>query len=623
MKDHRPNPDRLVEQARHYLLQDELTTAEHLCRDALSLVANHIGARATLGQVLHAQKQYGEAERAFIELTDLQPREAMFWMNVGTARRCAGRIDEALFAFAKAAALGAANADFYYNVALAHIDRNDYESARALLSKALALSPGDTEIRYRYAWCCYECLHTEEAVHVLSDWNSEGSGGDVNAKVGHLLMKLGDVDRGESIVRKATMENANDIRARLTLAQMLERTNRLAEASVIVDDLYADTNSREVDSELLLLRAQLAQRQSRHELAAELFSDALAQCRESHNAHFVQFPLAKSLDAMGRFEDAFRTLTDAHTSQSEYLRLTAPAMVLRGAPAFGIADYPCDPVDVGSWLHRSAPDANDSPVFIVGFPRSGTTLLELALDAHPHLKSIDEQPFLQNSLDDVLDLGVRYPSQLAQLTDEHLIGVRSRYWDRVSSKIELRNGQRLVDKNPLNLLRLPLIVRLFPNAHILLAIRHPCDVLLSCFMQHFRAPDFALLCQNLPTLADGYRKAFDFWYEEMALLEPNCYEIRYESFVSDFDAQIRAVIEFLGIPWHDAVLEPGARALEKKFISTPSYSQVVQSVSPRAVNRWRNYELHFAPVLPELKSYFDRWGYDCSLTTAVGMSNSK
>ena len=188
--------------------------------------------------------------------------------------------------------------------------------------------------------------------------------------------------------------------------------------------------------------------------------------------------------------------------------------------------------------------------------------------------------------------------------------MRARYWERVQTRVQLAPGQRLVDKNPLNLLRLPVIKRLFPNAHVFLAIRHPGDVLLSCFMQHFRAPEFALLSQSLPSLAGGFRKAFDFWYEQQALLLAKVHELHYEKFVTNFNAEVRAAISFLELPWNDAVLAPGARAVEKGYISTPSYSQVVQPVSTRAVGRWHNYRQHFAEALPVLQPLLDRWHYD-------------
>jgi hypothetical protein len=176
--------------------------------------------------------------------------------------------------------------------------------------------------------------------------------------------------------------------------------------------------------------------------------------------------------------------------------------------------------------------------------------------------------------------------------------------------VELEPGQRLIDKNPLNILRLAVIRRVFPNSPILLAVRHPCDVILSCYMQHFRAPDFAMLCADMPSLTLGYRKTFDFWYEQVAMLSPRVLEVRYESFVADFPAEVRRVAEFLKLPWNPAMLEPALRARAKGYISTPSYSQVVQPVNTKSVGRWQAYRQYLEPALPVLEPYLKRWGYD-------------
>ena len=153
-------------------------------------------------------------------------------------------------------------------------------------------------------------------------------------------------------------------------------------------------------------------------------------------------------------------------------------------------------------------------------------------------------------------------------------------------------------------------MRLFPYAPILLAVRHPCDVVLSCYMQHFRAPDFALLCNDLPTLAQGYRRAFDFWYEQVRILKPRYLEVRYETLVADFSAQMQRAVDFLGLPWRDEVLVPASGAHRKRFISTPSYAQVTQPVTTASVGRWKPYARYFAPLLGVLAPYLERWSYD-------------
>lgn len=599
--------------------QNDLDRAEAACVQALNLDAGNTQALSTLGFVLHASEKFETAVATFDTLTQLEPQQAAHWMNLATARRCAGHPDAALAAYSRAAALGEDSADFYFNLGLTHIARKDYESGRIVLAKAAALEPTDAEIRYNYALCCAERYNTEEAMTALLDWpRFNGLTEEMVADIGLLLMKMGNTAGAELAIRQSLAANPTNPRTQLALIQLFERTNRVTEATQALPALESNPRVQSIGSDMMLIQAQLAQRVGNHERASQLFEQLLRQCEEPELAHMLQFPLAKSQQALHQYSESFATLTAAHESQALWIQMIAPLASVRGAPSMTITQFSVDPVDVATWIDSDAPTIENSPVFIVGFPRSGTTLLELTLDAHPDLKSMDEQPLVQNALDDILGYGVQYPEGLGALTQIQLNEMRRRYWERARRKVALSPNQRLVDKNPLNILRLPVMRRLFPNSPVILAIRHPCDVILSCFMQYFVTADFALLCRDLPTLAVGYRHTFDFWYRQQSLLNPRVLELRYENFVDDFQNQVRAVVEFLRLPWSDAVLEPQKNAQSKGFISTPSYSQVIEPVNKKAVGRWRHYETHFAGILPVLRPYLERWNYD-----GLGSSKSR
>jgi tetratricopeptide (TPR) repeat protein len=611
MQDPASTADEDVRAATELWNQGNPAAAELRCRQALALVPRHRDGMFLLGMVLHFEARYAEAEEIFAELALLEPREPLHWINLGTARRGGKRYAEALTAFTRAAQLGAANAEFHYSVGLTHLDRCDFEAARAVLERAAALAPQDAEIRYRYALACHECRHTNEALAALEGWETlPDLTSEVAANIGSLLMNLGEAARAGIALHEASRDPNPKPGTTLTLIQAHERTNRLEEARSLLDRLVHDPRARELGTDLVATQAQLAERGGDYQTAARLLREVLRKVDDFQLRHFQLFRLARCLDALQRYEEAFETLQEAHRSQAAHIALSYPSISLRGIPTMTITKYGCDPADVARWDHAGAPSVAASPVFIVAFPRSGTTLLELTLDAHPLLRSMDEQPFVQNALDDMVAEGVRYPQELGRLGGTQLESIRARYWERVSRKVRLEPGQRLVDKNPLNILRLPVIRRLFPNARVLFAIRHPCDVLLSCYMQHFRAPDFALLCTELETLALGYRRTMDFWYEQVQLLEPAVRELSYESFVRDFEAETRGVGDFLELPWDDGMLAPASHARSKGYISTPSYSQVVQPVSSKSVGRWRAYEKHFAAVLPQLQPYLERWGYE-------------
>jgi hypothetical protein len=222
---------------------------------------------------------------------------------------------------------------------------------------------------------------------------------------------------------------------------------------------------------------------------------------------------------------------------------------------------------------------------------------------------MDEQPLVWTAVTELAARGIRYPAELGLLSAQDLDEIRARYFERARKRSRLQPGQRLVDKNPLNLTLLPMMRRLFPQAPVILAIRHPCDTLLSCFLQHFGSPGLALACRDLTTLARSYSRAYGYWYAQWPLLRPSSYELRYESLTTDFAVEVRRLAAFLQLPWHEAMLAPGEHARQKGFISTPSYAQVTEPVSSRSVGRWTHYQGHFAEALAILAPWLERWGY--------------
>jgi tetratricopeptide (TPR) repeat protein len=615
-----PRPE-LVEGVRLFWLGD-LPGAEAACRSTLASDPGDVQALALLGAVFLAQQRFGEADTTFADVIELEGEEPSHWVNLGTARRGLGQFDKALAAYGRAAALGEKGLDFYFNLGVTHLDRGDFESARAVLGQARALAPRDAEVALRYAQACYRLLRSDAAIAALADWRSfEGTSPALLAQIGQQLVNLGRQAEGEHALEAALADPDADQLTLLSCIETFERVNRLDDARALVARLEGLNRSDQVEQDLLVARARLAQRAGDHATAEQLYQTSLRNSREEAPQYDRLFHLAQSLDALGRFTEAWATLQQAHRAQLEALRRENPGLVVSGPPRMLITEHSCDATDVALW-GDDAPPAEDSPVFVVAYPRSGTTLLELTLDAHPALQSMDEQPFIQNALNEMREL-CTYPGHLARLTSGQLAELRANYWRRVAGKVDLKPGTRLVDKNPLNILRLPVIRRLFPHAPVICLVRHPCDVILSCYMQVFRAPDFALLCNSLPSTSRGFQRTMSFWLEQVGILKPPLLEVRYESLVSNFETEVRSIIEFLQLPWDEQVLRPADRARQKGYISTPSYTQVVRPVSTGSIGRWHNYEREFVAVLPMLQPLLEHWSYAAVVTVEGVSPNSK
>jgi tetratricopeptide (TPR) repeat protein len=607
----RANPRELAARGYQCLQTGRFGEAEQLCRQALATSPDHPDVLTLLAITLQAMGRSPEAVPLLERLIKLQPGLAPHWSNLGTVLRAAGRLDDALTAYERAGALGARGKDFSFNVGVLQMDRGNHEAARLALRDAHRQAPRDAEICFHYATACSELSDPRTAVEVLAAWPSfVGLTTELAAKIGGLLVMLGAADQAEAAIARALADPNPPLNALLELVLTLERVNRIDDAEALLARVPEQAASMPgLDTMVWLARARIAQRRGDHETAVVLLRRLVAEKSDAARGHLHLYPLAKSLDQLGRHDEAFEALLQAHASQNLWIEQTVPDVAADDTALLRAMQTGCDANDVARWDHAGAPSYLESPIFIVAFPRSGTTLLEQVLDAHPRLRSMDEQPYLQDAIDRLRVGDARYPDRLAALTPTQIAGAREYYWSLVRQRVQLAPGEQLIDKNPLNLLRLPVIARLFPNARILLAVRHPCDVVLSGFMQHFRN-EFAWDCRDLPTLARTYRRSMDYWYQQAAVLRPTWREVRYESFVADFEAQVRGLAEFLDLPWVDSMLEPGAHARRKGFIATPSYSQVVQPVHRRSVDRWRDYARHLAPVVPELRPCLDRWGYE-------------
>jgi hypothetical protein len=257
-----------------------------------------------------------------------------------------------------------------------------------------------------------------------------------------------------------------------------------------------------------------------------------------------------------------------------------------------------------SWP-KLALDADPAPpVFIVGFPRSGTTLLDTLLMNLPQLHVLEEKPPLGE-----VELALGGHARLATLNFEQANTLRALYFDRVRAVSPFASGQTIVDKYPLHMARMPLIHRLFPGARVVFVERHPCDAVLSCFMSNFTLNRAMRCFTTLEGAAALYDLVSDAWTRATNLLPIDVHRLRYERLIAEPEGEMRALLDFLGLPWDDKVLDNEGAAAKRAHIATASYKQVTEPLYARSVGRWERYRAQMEPVLPILAPWAERLGY--------------
>lgn len=272
-----------------------------------------------------------------------------------------------------------------------------------------------------------------------------------------------------------------------------------------------------------------------------------------------------------------------------------------------------------AWSEKRLPDSVRpvrQHVFLLGFPRSGTTLLEKALAGHPRVTTLEEQDVLSESAGHLLadDAALR---SLGNLDVAGADKLRQTYWQRAAAVAGTDLTDRvLVDKLPLHTVSWPLVARLFPEARILFALRDPRDVVLSCFRRRFQINAAMFEFLTLDGAADYYDAVMSLAGLYRERLPLAVHEVRHESLVGDFDGEMRGVMSFIGLDWDPGVRDFADRA--KRHAITPSDLQVARGLNADGVGQWKRFAASLIPVRDRL----DRWAAHYGYETGIGLARS-
>lgn len=574
-----------------------------------------------LGFAQQSAARCTEAVATFRRLTARRPDVSEYWNNLGIVARQAGDAGTAEQAMLKAVSLAPEQAEVHYNLGLLYAQQERWLLAREALLQAVSLAPDFVEARLQAAYACHFCGDTrgaEVALEGAADWPPQPADqalilATILSSLGHQATAFHSLD--QAILPEGPQRPLVQSRIAALRASLYERNNQIEYARAELSALPLERLQSLPPTEQTLrqtglqVHASLAARLGELDQAVAIYQQLLDEGHDAQVLANAAFSLAAARDKQRRHDEAWQALQTAHAKQLAFAADFVPELLAEGSQPLDMVTQQVSRIEFDRWTPRQAPSSQESPVFVVGFPRSGTTLLEQMLDAHPDFRSMDERAFVYELIKRMQLTGQVYPADLAHLTQHNVDQLRDIYADMVRRVAPDLGQRRLVDKNPLNMLCLPMIARLFPEARIILCLRHPCDVLLSCFMQPFRSPAFMVLCSSLERLARGYVDAFEHWYRHVEIFAPRVLEWRYESVVARFDEHVTRLGQFLQVSDASPMAQFAEHARNKGFISTPSYAQVTQNIHGKAVNRWHAYREKFEPVLPILQPMMERLGY--------------
>ena len=520
-----------------------------------------------------------------------------------------GRLSEAA-ALASEALAGGLEHPLLLNAAAIELEQQGrHLEAETLLQRAVLIAPADIAARNALGLCLLQLDRPEAALLEFATILLQLSPSlpYAHASHGNALLALGRITEAEASYRRAVELDPRQVAAMAGLAHISSRRGAYPagrmwgkKALELVPGLPDAVMSLAVSD------LGLGDKKEAETGVSALLRDTRLGPMERAYADGV---LGDVLDAQGRHAEAFAAYCRCN---EELRRIYAP----RFAENPSALEYVRSLIGFFNAAKASKPGAAPMPktspvrghVFVLGFPRSGTTLLEVILEGHPKVVSLEEN----ESLIDAVQEFMRQPEDLQGLLNAPaatLEALRGAYWQRVEQAGVAVAGKVFVDKNPLNTLKLPLINRLFPDAKILFACRDPRDIVLSCFRHRFKmsAPIYELLT------IEGAARYYDAVMHSLVImndvlsLKP-CL-IRHEDLVNDFTSEMKRICTYLEIDWAPGMGDFAQRTKDRGVV-TPSTAQLVRGLNTEGVGQWRRYRDQLTSVLPLLEPWVKRFLYE-------------
>lgn len=566
----------------------DIAAAEALYKEILSVDANQPEALHSLAIITLNKGDMSGAHQLFASAVKADPTNGLFHQNLGEVSRRIGNLEQAILCGKAATKLKPTEADPFYNLGLAYTEAKDYKKATTAYRKAVKINPN-----HGYAWnnlgsaleaqdnkksalTAYETAATINPKHAEAQNNR-----------GAIYSELGKLDEATASFNAAIEASPAFVEAHYNLSALKKYTPD--------------------DPHLAFLEGIYARRES---------LPIQARIRYA-------FAMGKALDDIGKYDQAFAAYQEGNYLQHSILPVdeaAADTLVNNILQVFTLSFFEARK----DWHGKT--NKKRTPIFIVGMPRSGTTLLEQILSTHNSVygagELVDLNDVIQETIQEVLSDSYAQPfiTGVELLNEKQIKDIGKKYLDRVW-KLSPKSIF-ITDKMPANFFYLGLIHLALPDAKIIHAMRDPMDSCFSCYSRLFN--DTMEFAYNLDSLGLYYKRYMTLMNHWHAVLPPNLIlDVSYEELVKDTEGQARRILEFVGLPWDAKCLEFHKN---ERLVKTASITQVRKPIYKSSVSRWKYFKKHLQPLLNHVHQY--RQAYEeiddvvsVSIVAAAGQSS--
>jgi tetratricopeptide (TPR) repeat protein len=582
-----------------------------------------------------------EASKAFMKVVKLNPTYADGYNNLGVTLQEQGKFEGALVAYKKAISIKPNYAEAYNNLGNTLLEQGEPAGAISSYKKAISIDSNYAEANYNMGFALSSINKPEEAIVAYNNAISmKPNYSEAYCNLGNAYKEIGKLDEAIDFYRNAISINPNYAQVYNNLgkvfqeqdklelameaykkatslqlkyseawtngAEALEKWNKLDE----LDDWLkqAHKNFKIVPSDISYFQSKFLWRIKKRKEALKLISTInFKTVSENRKQGFLNLK-AKCFESSQNFSKAYDCFLEMNLlakKSNTYLNSNSDKF---------FANTKNQLEQLKLKLTSRATDSEDngetkSPIFLVGFPRSGTTLMDTILRSHSKIEVLEEKPTVVAAKAAIRKNG--YNEIHNKVFSIDIISeARSSYIKEFRKHIKSSDTNSVyIDKLPLNLIEVPLINQLFPSAKFILALRHPFDTILSCWMQDFEINAAMANMVDLDRIVDLYCIAMETFKICRSEYNLNVHTIRYEDLLEDLKGESSALLTFLDLTWETKMEDYRATALKRGRINTPSYSQVSQPIYKEAKYRWVNYKEYLDKYSDQIEPWIQEFGY--------------
>ena len=568
--------------------EGNLQKAEFFLKKSLEINPKDINALVNLACVLKDSGNPKQAEKFLKDALKINPSFDFALTNLGAVLNELEKFDEGEQYLRKALSINSSSPMALNNLGNILSNKKNNKEAELCYRKAIEIK-SDFSIAYNNLGSLLSkqgnLIEAEKFTQKAINFNPKFELAYVN--LGSIKIDLDKLKEAEELFLSAIEINEKYNYAYSNLFRLYETTNKISKLKNKIESLNQNEN---IINEILMFKARISFREKDF-ITAKKYIDQVSNewiKNTDHSTNLLYWSFRAFIEEkVKNYDEAFKCFEKSQLNLK--YENTNPKIFLDY-----ITTYRKN-IDKDAFLAKTKGTKiiKDSPVFLIGFPRSGTTLLDTILRSHPEIDVLEEKPLI-NSVEQIIKSKFKCSlDKLHKLTSKDLDYLRNHYLEILRNNCDNKNAKILIDKFPFQTVCLPLINLLFPNSKIIFTHRNPYDTVLSCFQQSFEPNNAMANFRSIESASRIYDLTMSIWLDYKEKLKINHINSKYEDLIEDFDKHILKILNFLDVSWDENIKNYRNTAHDRGKINTPSSSQVVQPLYKSSIDKWKNYEKYF------------------------------